>query len=166
MAGIYRAGWNSWCTLFGEGIRQEYGLALELEEYILSGGKENKHLDKALLPYEEARLDFYWRSREKEWTIRKREWLFPKKEYMSQLFPILVKLPFLLVFCWLIRDFRFLKIVCANRCKQAWIRIQVRILDIKEKIKGLMRRGEEDMSGEPGEISQVTEREEIESTIK
>lgn len=151
---------------FGEGIRQEYGLALELEEYILSGGKENSHLDKALLPNEQARLDFYWRSREKEWTMRKREWLFPKKEYMSQLFPILGKLPFLLVFCWLIRDFRFLRIVCANRCKQAWIRIQVRILDIKEKIKVLTRRGEEEMSGEQGEISQETKRKEVESTIK
>lgn len=143
---------------FGEGVRQEYGLALELEEYILSGCRENMHLDKALLPYEKARLDFYWRSREKEWTMKKREWLFPQKEYMCQLFPILDKLPFLLVFCWLIRDFRFLKTVCANRCKQTWIRIQVRIIDIKERIKELMRRGEEEeMSGESGEISQVAE---------
>lgn len=129
---------------FEDGVRQQYGLALELEEYIISRGQENKHLDKVLLPYEKARLDFYWRDREEEWAAKKKEWLFPPKEYMFQFFPILGKYPFLLVFCWIIRDFRFLKFVCANRCRKAGVRIRVKMLDIKEKLKGYLRKKEED----------------------
>lgn len=129
---------------FEDGVREQYGLALELEEYIISRGRDNEHLDKALLPYEKARLDFYWRDREGEWAVRKREWLFPPREYMFQFFPILGRYPFLLVFCWLIRDARFLKIVCSNRCKQMWIRVSARILDMKEKIKERLKKKTEE----------------------
>ena len=129
---------------FEDGVRQQYGLALELEEYIISRGQENKHLDKVLLPNEKARLDFYWRDREEEWAVRKREWLFPSREYMFQFFPILGKYPFLLVFCWLIRDFRFLKFVCSGRCRQAGVHIRVKLLDIKEKLKGYLRKNKEE----------------------
>lgn len=143
-----KAGWEEFihqinvlaALWFEDGVRQEYGLALELEEYITARGQENKRLDKMLLPYEKARLDFYWRDREGEWAAKKREWLFPPKEYMSQFFPILGKYPFLLVFCWLIRDLRFVKTVCAGRCRQIWISIRVRLLDAKEKFMDFMRR--------------------------
>lgn len=153
---IERAKWQTFaeqldvlCSLwFDDGARQQYGLALELEEYIFSYCHENKHLDKELLPYEKARLDFYWRSRESEWALKKRKWLFPPKEYMFQFFPVLGRYPFLLVFCWAVRDIRFLKIVCANRCKRAAFKLRVRILDIKEKICGLIKKGEqEDLEG-------------------
>ncbi len=118
-----------------DGVRQHYGLALELEEYIISRSRDSEHLDRALLPYEKARLDFYWRDREGEWAMRKREWLFPPREYMFQFFPILGRNPFLLVFCWIIRDIRFLRIVCANRCKKIWMRIYVKMLDMKAKFR-------------------------------
>lgn len=129
---------------FEDGVRQEYGLALELEEYIIVRGQENKRLDKALLPYEKARLDFYRRDREGEWAARKREWLFPPREYMFQFFPILGKYPFLLAFCWLIRYLRIKKTVCSNRCRQIWISICVKILDAKEMIIDFLRRKEKE----------------------
>lgn len=129
---------------FEDGVRQQYGLALELEEYIISRGRDNEHLDKTLLPYEKARLDFYRRDREEEWAARRREWLFPPREYMFQFFPILGEYPFLLVFCWIIRDARFLKIVCSNRCKRLWIRFSVRVLDIEEKFKERLKRKKEE----------------------
>ncbi len=159
---IERAKWQAFaqqidvlCSLwFDDGTRQQYGLALELEEYIFSYCHENKHLDKELLPYERARLDFYWRSREGEWAIKKREWLFPSKEYMFQFFPVLGKYPFLLVFCWAIRDLRFLKIVCANRCRQIGFKLQVRLLDMKERLCSLMKKGgQEDLEDTIGFIN-------------
>lgn len=125
---------------FGEDVEEQYGLALELEEYILSRGRENKHLDEALLPCEKVRLDFYWRSRDKEWTLRKQAWLFPSREYMVQFFPVLEKYPFLLVFCWMARNIRFARRICVNKCKRLGFRVQIRLSDIKEKLKGMMRR--------------------------
>ena len=65
---------NVLCELwFGEGVRQEYGLALELEEFILLRRQENTRLDKTLLPEEKVRLDFYLRNREEEWAAKKRK---------------------------------------------------------------------------------------------
>ena len=147
---VAKAGWDEFVRQIGvlaalwleEGVRQEYGLALELEEYIIARSQENKQLDKALLPYEKARLDFYWRDREGEWAARKREWLFPPKDYMFQFFPILGKYPFLLVFCWLIRDLRFVKTLLSNRGRKAWLTIRVRLLDVKEKLCEQLRRKE------------------------
>lgn len=127
-----------------DGARQQFGLALELEEYIFSHSQENKHLDQVLLPDEKPRLDFYWRNREEEWSAKKQEWLFPPKEYMCQFFPVLEKVPSLLVFCWLIRDFRFFRNTVFSKCSKAWFWISVRFLDLKEKLKG----GNEDMGDE------------------
>lgn len=129
---------------FEDGTKQQFGLALELEEYIFSHSQENKHLDQMLLPDEKPRLDFYWRNREEEWSERKQEWLFPPKEYMCQFFPVLEKIPSLLVFCWLIRDFRFFRNTVFSKCSKAWFWISVRFLDLKEKMKG----GGEDMKEE------------------
>lgn len=129
---------------FEDGAKQQFGLALELEEYIFSHSQENKHLDQMLLPDEKPRLDFYWRNREEEWSERKQEWLFPPKEYMCQFFPVLEKIPSLLVFCWLIRDFRFFRNTVFSKCSKAWFWISVRFLDLKEKMKG----GGEDMKEE------------------
>lgn len=129
---------------FEDGVRQQYGLALELEEYILSRRRGNERLDKILLPYEKARLDFYWRDREGEWEMKKREWLFPPREYMIQFFPILGRNPFLLVFCWMIRDIRFLRIAYANRCRRVWVRVYAGLLDIKERIRERLRRKNEE----------------------
>ncbi|HCT91181.1 MAG TPA: hypothetical protein DF613_07365 [Lachnospiraceae bacterium] len=131
---------------FGDGAARQYGVALELEEYILSSGRENKRLDQRLLPYEKSRLDFYWRNRDAEWAVKKREWLFPSREYMYRFFPVLNQYPFLLFFCWAIRWLRFLKQFAANRWRKVWCGISVRFLDIKEKMKGLIRKREENLS--------------------
>lgn len=128
---------------FGEDAEQQYGLALELEEYIMSHGRENRHLDEALLPYEKIRLDFYWRDRDKEWSLRKQAWMFPTREYMMRFFPILEKYPFLLVFCWMIRNWRFFRRIFANKCKKAGFRFRVRLLDIQDKLKGMINRKED-----------------------
>lgn len=129
---------------FGDGAARQYGVALELEEYILSSGQENKRLDQRLLPHEKARLDFYWRNRDAEWAVKKREWLCPPKEYMCQFFPILNRYSFLLFFCWMIRWLRFLRQFATNRWRKAWCGISVRFLDIKERMKGLIRKKEEE----------------------
>lgn len=144
---------------FEEGVRLQYGIALELEEYILLRGQENKHLDKILLPYEKIRLDFYRRDREEEWSLKKREWIFPPRDYMCQFFPVLDKFPFLLVFCWGIRYFRILIRMFKNKCQNVWFRFSVRLLDIKEKMKGLIKRKEKEV---PEEMSQSEEIQEVE----
>ena len=141
-----KAGWEEFihqtgvlaALWFEDGVRQEYGLALELEEYIVVRGQENKRLDEALLPQERARLDFYWRDREGEWEAKKREWLFPPREYMFRFFPILGKYPFLLVFCWLIRYLRIVKTVCLNKCRRAWVSVRVRLLDAEERFMNFL----------------------------
>lgn len=143
---LERAGWNEFesqvdvlgTLWFGEDAEQQYGLALELEEYIMSHGRENRHLDETLLPYENIRLDFYWRNRDKEWALRKQAWMFPTREYMIRFFPILEKYPFLLVFCWIIRNWRFFRRICTNKCRKAGFRFRVRLLDIQEKLKGMI----------------------------
>ncbi len=134
---------------FGEDAEQQYGLALELEEYIISRGRENRHLDETLLPCEKIRLDFYWRNRDKEWALRKQAWMFPSREYMIRFFPILEKHPYLLGFCWLIRNWRFLRRICAKKCKKAGFRLRVRLLDIQEKLKGMIRRKKDEEAKEP-----------------
>lgn len=134
---------------FGEDADQQYGLALELEEYIISHGRENRHLDESLLPCEKFRLDFYWRNRDKEWTLRKQAWMFPSREYMVRFFPILEKYPFLLIFCWSVRSWRFFRRICANKCKKVSFRLRVRLLDIQEKLKGMIRRKEDEGVEEP-----------------
>lgn len=140
---------------FGDGENLQYGVALELEEYILSSGRENKRLDQRLLPHEKSRLDFYWRDRDAEWAVKKREWMFPTKGYMCQFFPILNQYPFLLPFCWMIRWLRFLRQFAAIRWRKAWCGISVRFLDIKEKMKGLIRKKEkEDPSGEENQYTE------------
>ena len=134
---------------FGEDAEQQYGVALELEEYIISRGRENRHLDETLLPCEKIRLDFYWRNRDKEWALRKQAWMFPSREYMIRFFPILEKYPFLLVFCWMIRNWRFFRRICTNKCKKAGFRIRVRLLDIQEKMKGMIRKKEDEVEDLP-----------------
>ena len=146
---------------FEEGVRQQYGTALELEEYILVPGQENKHLDKVLLPNEKVRLDFYRRDREEEWLLKKKEWMFPPKDYMCQFFPILDKYPFLLIFCWGIRNIRIYTRMCVNKCEKVWFRLSVRMLDIKEKIKGLVRRGSEAAPEEPAEPEEKEPEDEV-----
>ena len=129
---------------FEEGVRQQYGIALELEEYILLHGQENNHLDKVLLPNEKVRLDFYRRDREEEWLLKKREWMFPPRDYMCQFFPILDRYPFLLIFCWGIRNVRIYYRMLAARCEKMWFRLSVKCLDIREKIKTRFRKREEE----------------------
>ena len=68
--------------------------------------------------------------------------MFPAREYMMRFFPILEKYPFLLVFCWLIRNWRFFRRICANKCKKAGFRFRVRLSDIQERLKGMIRREE------------------------
>lgn len=138
---------------FGEDAEQQYGLALELEEYIISHGRENKHLDETLLPCEKIRLDFYWRNRDKEWALRKQAWMFPSREYMIQFFPVLERYPILLGFCWMIRNWRFFRRICGNKCKKASFRLRVRLLDIQEKMKGMIRRRKDEVAEAPEDAS-------------
>ncbi len=165
--------WKIITELTETDAEEQYGLALELEEYIISRGRENKHLDEALLPCEKIRLDFYWRNRDKEWSLRKQAWLFPSREYMVQFFPILEKYPFLLAFCWIIRNFRFMRRICLNKFKRMKFRIRIRLSDMKEKLKGMMNRDNQEktpeqlpendsgeIAGDPsGEIPQTGEQE-------
>lgn len=138
------------CDLwFGKVESQEYGTALELEEYILSGNTENPHLDAVLLPYGRVMLDFYRRNREKEWDERQRQWLFPPREYMIQFFPALEKYPFLLPFFWLVRDVRFWKQMLMKRCKERIIAVRMSLLDLKEKLKGKFIRKEQSADEAP-----------------
>ena len=140
---------------FSDGAGQQYNIALELEEYILSSGRENQRLDQRLLPCERIRLDFYWRDREGEWAAKKREWLFPPKEYMCQFFPILNKYPILLFLCWMIRCLRFLRQFSANKWRKVWFGLSVRVLDIKEKMKGLIRKKEEEQPEEEAQSENI-----------
>lgn len=133
---------------FGDGARRQYGIALELEEYVLSNCRENQHLDDILLPHEKNRLDFYWRNWDKEWLQKKKAWIFPSRDYMERFFPVLSKHPWLLCFCWLVRDVRFLKKIGLKKLKKAWFQICVRFIDVREKIKSLIKRktGDEEES--------------------
>ena len=63
---------------------------------------------------------------------------------MIQFFPILEKHPYLLVFCWTIRNWRFFRRICGNKCKKAGFRIRVRLLDIQEKMKGMISRNRDE----------------------
>ena len=74
---------------------------------------------------------------------------------MMQFFPALEKYPFLLVFCWIVRNWRFIRRICTNKCKKAGFRLRVRLLDIKEKLKGMMNRDNQDKTPEqlPGDGS-------------
>lgn len=91
------------------GAMEESTTAFALEEYILNPGKIDLSLDQKLLLSGRKRPDFYKRDREEEWRLKKRGWLFPPKDYMKQFFPILNKVPFLIIFCWGIRSIRILK---------------------------------------------------------
>ncbi len=158
---LEKAGWQEFARQaellamlwFGEDAEEQYSFALELEEYILSRGRENKHLDGALLPYEKVRLDFYWRNRDKEWKLRKQAWMFPSREYMVHFFPVLERYPFLLIFCWAVRYIRFNKRIYIAKCKQIGFRIRIRLSDIEEKLKGMIgKKDMEEISENPEEI--------------
>lgn len=129
---------------FGDGGKYDYSTALELEEYILSNGRENRRLDAAILPGEMERLDFYRRDREEEWTHKKREWLFPPKEYMVLTFPVLEKHGGLLVFCWAVRSLKLFKKLGANKCKEAADGINTWFSNMKAKLKKTSKEEEEE----------------------
>lgn len=93
-------------------------VTVQLEEYILSGGARNTSLGERILPREGVRLDFYERDREKEWSQKQRTWYFPPRDYMIQYFPILEHFPFLIVFCWMIRQIRLIKRAAIKKWKQ------------------------------------------------
>lgn len=112
---------------------EDCGVALELEEYILSQGKENRWLDGTILPHERARLDFYRRDREEEWSKKRREWRFPPRDYMTQLFPVLEKYPFLLAFFWLVREYRFYKTRYQRRREEAVLKLKIKWLAVKSR---------------------------------
>lgn len=117
---------------FGDGISVEEGeLVFALEEYILNPGRVDLRLDNKLLPTRRERLDFYDRDREAEWKDKRWKWVFPSIEYMKEIFPILRKIPVLIVFCWGIRGSRILKKIT----KQKVITIQQAMLYKMKKIK-------------------------------
>lgn len=113
---------------------QDDEVTLQLEEYILSGGERNMSLGERILPREELRLNFYERDREKEWQLKKRTWYFPPRDYMIQYFPILEHFPFLLVFCWGIRQMRLIKRAAAKKWKEIQD-ILIRLSHIRSKDK-------------------------------
>lgn len=128
---------------FGGKTDQECGIALELEEYIMSHGKENRWLDGVVLPYERSRLDFYRRDREEEWSLKRKEWRFPPRDYMEQLFPVLKKHPHLLPVFWLVREFRYYKTICSRRWNDINLKRKMRWLEIKEALKARFGKVEE-----------------------
>lgn len=124
---------------FGDDVgKYDYSLALELEEYILSNGSENKKLSAAILPTEMMRLDFYRRDRDEEWAHRQREWLFPPREYMVRFYPALEKYPFLLGFFRMVRCLKLLRVLCINQCKRAKMQVYI----WKTQIAAKMKKGE------------------------
>lgn len=118
---------------FTEEKQEDYETALELEEYIISNGKENKELDNKILPSERVRLDFYRRDREAEWRYRKKKWLFPPKEDMLTTYPILERFSFLIVFFWACRLMKILRKLCANYIKRALARLRAGFFKIKNE---------------------------------
>jgi hypothetical protein len=48
--------------------------------------------------------------------------------------------------------------MCQNKCKNAWFRFSVRLLDIKEKMKGLIKRKEKEV---PEEMTQSNDTEDV-----
>lgn len=114
----------------GSGEAEEWTTALELEEYIFLQREDNRWLEEKILPYERMRLDFYRRDREKEWTKKRKEWYFPSREYMSGLFPVLNKAPFLLWLFWLVRTVRILKNRWSRELKNRWMGIKLKLGDL------------------------------------
>ena len=87
--------------------------------------------------------------------------MFPPRDYMCQFFPILDKYPFLLIFCWGIRNVRIYYRMLAARCEKMWFRLSVKCLDIKEKIKTRFRKKEEEpeemLSADAADASETQE---------
>ncbi len=125
---------------FGEAGKFDCRTALELEEYILENGKENRGLDHLILPGERIRLDFYRRNREEEWGHRKREWLFPPREEMQKLYPVLVKFPFLIIFLWGGRIVKIAAKLCQNYWKRFKVHAQSKAIQIKSRIREIFHR--------------------------
>lgn len=130
----------------GAGDTEEGTTALELEEYILSSGKENRRLETRILPYERMRLDFYRRDREEEWEQKQKSWWFPSKEYMASLFPILNKFPFLLGFFFIVRVVRLLWNLWKKDIKRKWLEIKLKL----GNIIGGRRKGQEELNNKTG----------------
>lgn len=119
---------------FGGKTDEQCGIAIELEEYIMSQGEENQWLDSVILPHERERLDFYRRDREEEWSLKRKEWRFPPRDYMEQLFPVLKKHPGLLPFFWIVREFRYYKTRLQRSIAELRIRQQRNWLELKERL--------------------------------
>ena len=49
----------------------------------------------------------------------------------------------------MIRNWRFFRRICTNKCKKAGFRIRVRLLDIQEKMKGMIRKKEDEVEDLP-----------------
>lgn len=127
---------------FGEAGKFDCRTALELEEYILVNGRENRELDDYILPGERMRLDFYRRDREREWGHRKRVWIFPPKKEMQKSYPILEKLPFLIIFLWVGRIGKIAWKLCESHWKQFRVRMRSKAVRIKFQIQERFRRKE------------------------
>lgn len=119
---------------FGKGTDKDTSTAFMLEEYIFSMGLENYMLDKAIIPYEKTRLDFYQRNREKEWEKRQREWIFPPREYMMQCYPFLKRFPCFVRIGWGIRGIRFFRKNAVRFLKKQYFKGKDRIGKLKIKI--------------------------------
>lgn len=131
---------------FGDGRNDDPSRAFMLEEYIFSKGMEKRILDSAIIPYEKTRLDFYQRDREEEWGQRRMEWFLPSQEYMSQIFPILNRFPYLIGICWGIRGIRFFRKSMAEYRKRLSCRIKSCIFRLKFKIINKIHKGRNETS--------------------
>lgn len=128
----------------GDSDTEEGTITLELEEYILSPGRENRWLEEKILPHERMRLDFYRRNREEEWEEKKKGWWFPSKEYMASLFPVLNKYPFLLGFFLIVRILRLFGNLWKKAMKRKWLEIKLKL----GNIIGGKRKEQEKLNGE------------------
>lgn len=71
-----------------------------MEKYILSKGIQGRRISATLLPLVKEVADFYQKDLKKKRREQRRTWVFPKREYMETMFPLLVKLKWLLPACW------------------------------------------------------------------
>lgn len=93
-----------------------------LEDRMLTSGEVNNEKDEQALTLSkkiQKEIDKERRAEEKELRQEKRQelfdkfmkkvrWLFPDYHYMTSIYPVVEKLPFLLPVFWLVRDFRLL----------------------------------------------------------
>lgn len=98
---------------------EEMGIYEAMESYILTKGVRGREISSELLPLIKQVADFYERDKKREWIKEQVKWVFPNKDYMMSLYPVIRKVPILIVGCWIIRLLRAIWFVVKGRMKAA-----------------------------------------------